>query len=360
MDPFGLTPEEEQRIAAETLRSQKVLGGAQQRGGRFDNLAAISMLANNKAAAEAAQAAQGRAVARSKPAQLGNSGFMVDGEFAANPAYIQEKLEGRAQQRGLSLERAQAAAAAQRERLDAQAQQNGLNRSQVAAQAEQNRSLRLALGEGKADKGADKKEKDVEKLLPQFGDRAQKLKLPRLMQSAQELEDVLDNADAKGTDVPGIGYGSVALSKTPILGQKVLGDDGMLNRANVQQLANALLAADSGMAVTLSEEQRATISNMASGTYGEKQTRDALRNIVLPLVNDVRANLMSSYPPEVINEYNKRYATVGGSRDWTKPLRLKGRKVAEGKVTEGVPAGVDPEDWKFMTPAEKKLFGGVK
>lgn len=147
MDPFELSPSEQQRIMAETLRSQQVLGLAQQRGGRFDNLAAIAPMLNNKGVATAAAGAQERAVAASKPTQLGQQGFMVGGEYAPNPGYTQEKLEGRAQQRGLQGERLLQSAQLQQERLGQQAQQNQANRDMRMQMQSDNNALRRELAE---------------------------------------------------------------------------------------------------------------------------------------------------------------------------------------------------------------------
>lgn len=171
MDPYGLSPEEQQQIMAAALRGQSALSAAAQRGGRFDNMAAIAQLANNPAAAKAAQVAQAQALAANKPAQMGSQGFMIPstGEFLASPMFMQDKMEGRAQQRGLQQDRLLQAAQLAQDRLaqqqalqsmmeqgrnDRAAQSNAL-RQTLATMMEAGRNDRAqAAADAKAAKGA--------------------------------------------------------------------------------------------------------------------------------------------------------------------------------------------------------------
>lgn len=341
MDPFGLTPEEEQRIAAETLRSQQVLGGAQQRGGRFDNLAAISRLANNNAGAEAAAAAQARAVARSKPAQLGNSGFMVDGQFAANPAAIQDKLEGRAQQRGLAFERANAAAEAQRQRLEAQAQQAGLNRDLRRDLANQSNALRqsLAAAKGGADEAV-KVDKDLDKNTQKLAANLSKAAAPEFSEALSIALGALNKYDGK--DIPGFGRLEGAIPNG------FLGKEGQAMRADMAQAANILLKARSGAAVTESEMRR-FLTEVGQGNWMDEETlRRGWANVERTFGEGTR-NILSGFDDGVKSEYVKR----GGTDFTTRPWQPKKASPTGGKPA---PKGVDAALWNAMTPEEQGLW----
>lgn len=249
MDPFELTPAEQQRIMAETLRSQQVLGDAQRRGARFDNLAAIAPMLNNKAIAETAAGAQRTAQAQAKPVQLGQTGFMVGDKFAPNPGFLQEKLESRAQQRGLQAQRALEQASLQEERLRQQAEQNALNRDMrrdLAAEsnalrrdlATQNMELRRDLAaqtqankEAAAQAKADAKPKG--KALPISAAN----KLATAAETADSYQEFLGSWDDKFTGP--VGLGSPLAKFTNTLGRFAPIETGYENQANWWQNYNA-------------------------------------------------------------------------------------------------------------------------
>lgn len=96
-------PVRQQQALAEMLRRQQVSGDALQSASRqghsLDNMAAISHMANNPDAAEAAGAAAKFTQQRYAPVQLGNTGFAIPGtgQFAENPMYAADRQATREQ-----------------------------------------------------------------------------------------------------------------------------------------------------------------------------------------------------------------------------------------------------------------------
>lgn len=279
MDPYELSPAEQQRIMAETLRSQQVLGLAQQRGGRFDNLAAIAPLLNNKGVATAAAGAQERAVAASKPTQLGQQGFMVGGEYAPNPGYTQDKLETRAQQRGLQNERLLQSADLQKERLAAQAAQAEENRQLRAQLAADSANLRRELAEGRNDiaraaadaKAAKDAEKPKGKILPSSAVN----KLSTAMETADAYEGFVGTWKDDFAGPVGAGSGVAKITNT--LGRYAPFETGYEDQANWWQQynaqANKIRNELFGSALTASESKLFEEANVTPGMKPDMITK---------------------------------------------------------------------------------------
>ena len=345
MDPFELTPEEQQRVMAETLRSQAVLGEAQRRGSRFDNLAAIAPLVNNKAINETAKAAQARAVSASKPVQLGNTGFMVGDQFAANPGFLQENLEKRAQARGLAAERARTAAELQQQRLAQAAQLQQERLAAQAFQAEQNRALRgtlAAIAAGNktsaADaKAAEKAEKDANDYAFKLSNNLEKAGASEFGSALEIVQETLGKY--KDGTLPGFGRFA------SLIPSQMSSEEVQKVRSNMQQAANILLKSRSGAAVTNSEMNR-FLTEVASGAgMSEAALRNGWANVERTYGADLN-NIMSGVPPEAIDVYKKR-----GGRDYREIINKP--KAATG---DKPPQGIDPALWKQMTPEERALW----
>lgn len=124
MNDFDLTPQEQQQVMSALLRGKEMLQAADKKSSRYNTLSAVTQMANNPAAAQAAQTAMKNAQSRYAPEKLGQQGFMLpgSGEFIESPMYTMERASTRAQQRGLQSERLDAQSAAQAERLEAQRQ----------------------------------------------------------------------------------------------------------------------------------------------------------------------------------------------------------------------------------------------
>lgn len=342
MDPFGLSPEEQARIAAETLRSQQILGGAQRRGARFDNLAAIAPLVNNPQVVESAAAAQQAAASRARPMQLGNMGFMADGQFAANPTYLQERLESRAQQRGLAAARAEEQRLLQQQRLEAQAleaQRNRELRALLAGQSNEARRLLAGIAAG------NRTEKEEEKVAAGLDKNVQRLSQNIEKAGAAEFSEALSIAlgtlaNYEGKDIPGYGRLEGALPNA------VLSTDAQTTRANMQQAANILLKARSGAAVTNSEMER-FLREVGSGAWMDEETlRRGWANVEKTFGARLN-NIVSGFDKQTRDEYVAR-----GGLDFTQaPWRPK-KSGDAGKPPSGVPA----ELWNVMTPEERALW----
>lgn len=323
MSPYGLTPEEEQRIAAETIRSGQVLGAAAQRGSRFDNMAAISLLANNKAAAAAAGSAQTRALAGSKPTALGGRGFMVDGQFITDPGYVQEKLEGRAQQRGLAFDKATAAAQ--------QAEMNRELRRDLASQAG---ALRMAIAASKAGGG-----EKPGKTLP-FG------AIDKLSKKEGVRDAYIDLADSFKDEFSG----NPAIAGLENLGGRFLpGVTGKGDQANwwqnYQEQTNLVRNQLFGSALTATEKASFDAQNIVPGMdAGEIKRRLAQQTAIAD----------KAYSKLVKATKDSGYDTSGFTTDrLAAPATKPGAQPAKAG---GAPAGVDPADWAVMTPQERALW----
>lgn len=157
MYDFQPTPEEQQIMLASLLRGRQALSQASQRASQFDNMAAITQMANNPGAAAAAQMAAKSAQGRYSPQQMGNQGFMLpdSGDFVESPMFVQDKMA----QRGLARQQQADRLAQQQEmlqqRLLSQAQQAAAERALRAQMAGDRNALMLALAELKGSQSRD-------------------------------------------------------------------------------------------------------------------------------------------------------------------------------------------------------------
>lgn len=171
-----------------------------------------------------------------------------------------------------------------------------------------------------------------------------------LVSGVRELNNMLGNYVPQNKSIPGVGYGSdVGLFGVDISGL-VMGKEGKSNRALVKNVANELLRAASGQAVTLNEYERQTLANMSSGKFSENDFLEAYEKVILPKVNEAVSNLGGGYSQEV----KERYRTQGGKIDFSQPFSLPGRSnapaasSAESKLSAQEQAELD---------ALKKRFG---
>jgi len=134
----------------------------------------------------------------------------------------------------------------------------------------------------------------------------------------------------------------------------MMGEEGKANRSLVKNVANELLRAASGQAVTINEYERQTLSNMASGKFSEDDFLNAYKNVILPKVNEAIANVGGGYSADIKN----RYRDQGGKIDFSKPFVAPERKSVLPRATgkSNAPAGVDPKVWNVMTPEERSLW----
>ena len=246
-----------------------------------------------------------------------------------------------------------------RERIAAQrAQQDMMNQFRMMGLQMQQQGLDLraqntALARNQQEQAAaDRKDK-------QLGEGTQKLskqadEFTNLVSGVRELNNRLGQYVPEGKSIPGVGYGSDVSVLGVDLSGAMMGEEGKANRSMVKNVANELLRAASGQAVTLNEYERQLLSTMASGRFSEKDFLNAYQNVILPKVNEAVANVGGGYSQEV----KDRYRTQGGKIDFNTPFVAPERKSALPKATgkSDAPAGVDPKIWNAMTPEEKKLW----
>jgi hypothetical protein len=148
-DLLSLDPAARQEMLAQLIR-QRQLAAAQQQANQFGPLAAITQMANNPAAAQAAMLADKNQQARFKPHALGREGFMLPetGQFIPSPIYTQERKDERALKQSLAQAQIDARKEMEEQRAEDrrrwQETQAGFKQSQLQMQQEA-LSLRSAL-----------------------------------------------------------------------------------------------------------------------------------------------------------------------------------------------------------------------
>lgn len=360
------SPEQRQQMMAEVLRQRSrsaALQGANQQAHQFDPLAAVAPLLNNPGAVSAANTAAKNAAAQYKPMPLGNQGFALPttGEFVASPIYEQEQDERRQVRKDLADQAQEGKRFALSQTLEAQANRAAeaeRGRTERAAQADETRrtiagqgnALRQTLatlrgisaGERKADKesAADaklqaKKDADLDKGVVKYSQTLEKAGIPEF-DSALAIAEGRLAAHEKGK-LPG--YGRFE-SMVP---DALASEEVQQARSDMQGAANVLLKARSGAAVTDSEALR-FLREVATGKgMSEEAMRHGWAN-VRKNFDAKRGAVSAGFGGDVHDEFITR-----GGKDY----RFNAN-VAQG--TDAPPAGVDPEDWKFMTPKGKALW----
>lgn len=366
MDFLDVSPQQEQQLMAQALRSKQLLGENNEKANQYSKFAAIAQLANNPEVARAAIAAHKNAQDQYKPTQMGLQGFALpSGEFAESPMYTQDKMLARNQQAGLQAERVAAQQQSLQDRLAAQAEAQQAQRAHQmqmqqdrlqaqAFQAEQNRALRgtmAAMAESRqAGKAADKplfKETDIQKL----GAFVDKKQLPRLMSQGRQLAQQLDQF---GEDTPGFGADEKALQSIPF-GSRMLKPEAVDNLSAINGIYNAFTRADAGLSQTLNETQRQALEMFNSPTTNAKVRAQVFRKHILPLIDQARGATLGTAHPSALAEYRARQEAVGGDVGWMDPLTVP-QAPAKPTGVQGkpqvIPAGLQlPPGFKVIGPA---------
>lgn len=300
-----------------------------------------------------------KAAASRDPMKLGSGVITAEGEYLKDPEVAQNKKAEFLLQQAKAYETIAANADTARERIAAQRAQNEIQNQlrlmgvQLQQQSLDMRAQTAATNRTLAEQAAaDRKDK-------QLGEGTQKLSKQaddyvNLVAGVRELNNALGQYVPEGKTIPGIGYGSdMSIMGLDISGA-MMGKEGKANRSMVKNVANELLRAASGQAVTINEYERQTLSNMASGKFSEDDFLNAYKNVILPKVNEAIANVGGGYSADIKN----RYRAQGGKVDFDKPFVAPERKSVLPKATgkSNAPAGVDPKVWNAMTPEEKSLW----
>jgi hypothetical protein len=219
--------------------------------------------------------------------------------------------------------------------LDLQQQMLGIRASGAADSADLRRMMFDERLRRQEQQDAEKKEKDITTGATALSKRLEEL--TNLYSGVRGLNERLTGYAEKGvTTLPGMGYLSdVKLRGIDVAGP-FLGEEGKINRSLVKNVTNELLRAASGQAVTLSEDQRAQLVQMATGNYSQQDFLNAWSNVIVPKMNEAITNLSGGYSPEV----KQRYLQQGGRIDVTKPFVAPtfGQRGASAGGTPAAPA----------------------
>lgn len=266
-------------------------------------------------------------------------------EFLMQQAKAYEALAQNAEtaRERIAAQRAQAEITNQLKLMGLQFQQQGLDLRRLM---NQNTLTQQAQAQ------TDRKEKQLSEGTANLSKRADEY--VNLVAGVRELNSKLAPYVTEGKSIPGVGYGSDISVLGIDVGGLAAGEEGRANRSLVKNVANELLRAASGQAVTLNEYERQTLANMTAGRFSEKDFLNAYRNVILPKVNEAVSNLGGGFSQEV----KDRYRTQGGKVDFSQPFVAPERqsKLPKASGAASAPAGVDPKVWNAMTPEEKALW----
>lgn len=272
-----------------------------------------------------------KAAASRDPMKLGSGIITAEGEYLKDPEVAQnKKAEFLLQQAKVYQQMAETAETA-RERIAAQRAQNEIQNQlrlmglQFQQQGLDLRAQTAAFQRTLAEQNAsDKKDKQLGEGTAALSKRADEY--VNLVSGVRELNNMLGNYVPDGKNIPGVGYGSDVSVLGLDVGGFAAGEQGRANRSMVKNVANELLRAASGQAVTLNEYERQTLSNMASGKFSENDFLNAYRNVILPKVNEAVSNLGGGYSQEV----KDRYRNQGGRIDFNRPFEAPQKRDSGG------------------------------
>jgi hypothetical protein len=300
-----------------------------------------------------------KAAAARDPMKLGSGLITADGQFLKDPEVAQNKKAEFLLQQAKAYETIAQNADTARERIAAQRSQNDLlNQMKLMGIDIQRQGLDIRRESASAAR-AQAEQTALDRKDRQLGEGTQKLSAKtndyvNLVAGVRELNNKLGDYLPEGKQIPGMGYGSdISLLGLDVSGA-MMGKEGKANRSLVKNVANELLKAASGQAVTLSEEQRQTLANMSSGKFSEADFLNAYKNVILPKVNEAVSNIGGGFSQEVKDRYRDQGGKVDFSKPFVTPERSSNLPRATGK--SNAPAGVDAKVWNAMTAQEKALW----
>lgn len=296
-----------------------------------------------------------RAAAAREPVKMAGGLITPEGAFIKDPEAARDKEVNMLLQRSAELSRIAETADTARDRIAAQRAQNELQNQMrlmgidLQRQGLQMRGDSLNLQRMMAQQGmTDRKDKQLSEGTQKLSKQSEDL--TNLVAGTRRLNDQLGlyaQKDAK--NIPGVGYGS----DINIMGLDVsglaMGEEGKANRSMVKNVANELLRLASGQAVTLNEAQRQQLSNMASGSYSERDFLNAWENVILPKVNEAVTNVGAGYTPEI----KERYSNQGGKIDFNRPFQAPARSKPQAGPSSRLSAQEQAE-----LDALRNRFGG--
>lgn len=300
-----------------------------------------------------------KARSNAQPTKL-DHGLLADGEYVADPAYGRQRRIDALRRQADGLDRLAVTAASAEERAEAQRRSDELRRELASAQREQterieagrredravDRSLRADLVAAQrtererreAESRDGRAQTTLDRAVADLSKRGEDI--APLITSAQAVEDMLAKYGTKS--IPGVGFDAM-------IPGMVSSTEANVNRARVQAVANALLKAQSGAAVTLSESERLAAETLANGRYSEADFRAAWP-LLRAKIDAATDNLLAGFRPEVVDEYRKR----GGN------LRRVTAGGATGSWDGQSPAGALSPQERAELEALRGRFGGQR
>lgn len=355
-------PQQRQAIMAELLRArargqdQADLARAWNKSRRFDDVAAVSAMANNPQLAAAAAMMQKNA-ASFKPQAMGNQGYMLPetGQFIESPIFQQEKQAQRDLSRDNIQARLQASADAARERnsltaalaamRDNTTREGYALRSSIAAQGF---DLRRELAGAKA--AQDKSKADEKAAEAAKGKVLNPGEARRLADKETAVLGFQDLHDTFKDSYAGAGSDVVAKIQNQLGAKQPLGfGEGYADQSNwwknYAEQRNIVRHALFGSALTAVEKAAFDEQTITEGM----ESKEIKRRLAQQHKIAVRA----------YNKLKGAYANAGFNMekfaDMETPLDapLPGEKPPK---SDSAPAGVDQNIWNHMTPQEKSLW----
>jgi hypothetical protein len=329
MDPYS----------EDTAVNAGLMQQASERANKFNILAAVGAMANNKQAAAAAAMADQQQQKRYAPKSLGVQGFALpeSGNFIPSPIYLNERESEREQKRSALAATLEARREQEAARIEAQNQRaadaNAL-RMTLAGMANSNRAMLAGMRQGDAAEAKQEKAQvaaaaDLDKRVNRFSTALEKGGVPEFEAALQTAEGRLSRH--KEGELPG--YGRLG-SMVPNM---MSTDEMQMTRSDMAAAANILLKARSGAAVTESELRR-FLEETASGKGMSEAAMRAGWKKLRTHFNARRDNFTSGVGDDVLNTYNER-----NGAQFTRPTA----KPAAG--------GLSPEDQAELDALRKKF-----
>jgi hypothetical protein len=210
----------------------------------------------------------------------------------------QRAAEREAARQQREAERAESAAWREQTQADLNAQRAESNA--IARMAAGDRDLaRDATAQAREDAAAARAEARRDQQRAQLAGRLQQENLPGVLKAAERFDQTMKRYPA-GTDIPGIGAGENFI---PTMFQ---GPEAQLVRSDLSGIANQLLRAQSGAAVT-DPEFRRFLEGLATGRGVSEEVFRKRWPQVQSEINAMRDSLYAGYDPEVVQEYRQQY-----------------------------------------------------
>lgn len=298
------TPSPE-RVLAKKLRRQQDTQSLQQAGQKANSLNMLEFatgLSNNEPLAASTATLTGRTQKQYGSVKMGEQGFMLpeSGDFVESPMFTDQKEADRESRLALTMQ-AQAAA-------NQRAQEANLLRAAMGA--DRNATMMAIAGmragdrtERNAERAAGQADKSLDDGVRRLSTALEKANWPAVEAGVDTLKGTLSKH--KEGELPG--YGRFE-GRVP---DWAATNEMQIVRSDMQGLANIILKARSGAAVTEPEQVRFLREIGAGKGMSEEALRKGWTNVIKTL-DAQRQNILAGANDDVLGEYNKRYGSNYG------------------------------------------------